>query len=64
MNKYNRQYKTFKYYINNEGALVLDVSLITPDKEIKGDLIYGLLEQVFTHLNEEAYKEIMKTIWD
>lgn len=61
LNSYNRKFKSFKYYLEEDGAVILDISLITID-EISGDLIYGLYNEVVVHL-EESYKDIMAAIW-
>ena len=31
MNKFNKQYKAFKYYLDDEGNLVLDLSILCPE---------------------------------
>lgn len=61
-NRYNKQYKSFKYYIDDEGNLVLDTCILFKDGEADGDLIYTMFDVIITHLNE-AYKDIMKAIW-
>lgn len=33
MNKFNKQYKAFKYYFDDEGNLVLDLSILCPEKK-------------------------------
>lgn len=33
MNKFNKQYKAFKYYLDDEGNLVLDLSILCPEKK-------------------------------
>ena len=62
LNKYNSRYKSFKFYLDPQDSLVMDVSIIFRDDNVDGNMIYGLLQLV----NEEVtgiYKEIMQTIW-
>ena len=62
INTYNRTYKSFKYYVDANKALILDISLPTAGDALNGELIYALFDTVIRHLNE-TYKEIMKEIW-
>lgn len=62
LNGYNRKYKSFKYYLDDSGALILDSCLPDKLKEVDGDLVYILLDVIIHHLQEE-YKTIMKEIW-
>lgn len=62
INKLNAQYKVFKYYFAEDGALVLDCCLPGGADELDGDLIYTLLDVIIKHLETE-YKNIMKLVW-
>lgn len=62
INEYNRMYKSFKYYIDEEGALLLDVCYIS-DEEVNGEIVSALFDVIIQHM-EEAYKKIMQTVWD
>lgn len=64
MNEYNRQYKCFKYYFDEEGNLLLDTCILFKDDEaVDGELIYAVLNVMLQHLNEN-YKSLMQVIWD
>lgn len=62
INEYNRMYKSFKYCIDEEGALLLDVCYIS-DEEVNGEIVSALFDVIIQHM-EEAYKKIMQTVWD
>lgn len=62
LNMYNKQYKSFKYYIDDEGNLILDTCVLLKDDEVDGDLIYAMFDVIIRHLGE-SYKELMKSIW-
>ena len=55
-------YKSFKYCIDEEGALLLDVCYIS-DEEVNGEIVSALFDVIIQHM-EEAYKKIMQTVWD
>lgn len=63
INSYNKKYKSLKYYLDNQGDLVMDISLIFKPNQLESELIYTMFNVVIEHLNE-SYKEIMKTIWN
>ncbi|MEE1350378.1 YbjN domain-containing protein [Dialister hominis] len=62
MNKFNKQYKAFKYYLDDEGNLVLDLSILCPEEKVSGPMIYALFQSVEEHL-KTAYPQWMKIIW-
>ena len=62
LNTYNQTFKAFKYYVDNKGSLILDISIVSADESLNGDLVYALFQTVIEHLNE-SYKNIMKEIW-
>ena len=62
INKINAQYKIFKYYFAEDGALILDSYLLEKPEELDGDMVYTVLDIIVKHLLAE-YKNIMKRIW-
>lgn len=62
INKLNAQYKIFKYYFVEDGALILDCCLTGKKDEIDGNLVYTILDVIIKHLEAE-YKNIMKVVW-
>lgn len=62
LNKLNQKYKSFKYYITEEGALVMDCCLPVTDEGFDGSLVRALIEVILKHTTEE-YAELMKTVW-
>lgn len=62
INQYNKQYKSFKYYTDDEGNLILNMCILCRNGEADGDMIYTMFDVLITHL-QDAYKDIMKVIW-
>ena len=62
INKIHAQYKIFKYYFAEDGALILDSYLLEKPEELDGDMVYTVLDIIVKHLLAE-YKNIMKLIW-
>lgn len=62
INKINAQYKIFKYYFAEDGALILDSYVLSKPEEVDGDMIYTVLDVIVKHLVAE-YKNIMKLVW-
>lgn len=62
MNGYNKKYKSFKYYADDEGNLVMDTCVLFKNGEADGDMIYTMFSVIINHLNE-SYKDTMKAIW-
>lgn len=62
INKFNAQYKIFKYYFAEDGALILDSYVLNKPEEIDGDMISLVLDVIVKHLAAE-YKNIMKQVW-
>jgi len=58
INKVNRQYKVFKYYLTDDGSLYLDSCLLCQNGRLEGDMIYTVLDVIIKHLEKE-YKKIM-----
>ena len=62
INETNRKYKAFKYYLDEEGNLVLDASILCRGQKVDGELVYILFNTLAQHL-EEAYGQWMKVVW-
>ena len=62
INKINSQYKIFKYYFAEDGALILDSYVLSRQEELDCDMVYTVLDIIVKHLTAE-YKNIMKLIW-
>lgn len=62
INKLNAQYKSFKYYFVEDGALIFDCCFTGKVDEIDGNLVYTMLDVIIKHLEAE-YKNIMKVVW-
>lgn len=62
INKINSQYKIFKYYFADDGALILDSYVLSRQEELDCDMVYTVLDIIVKHLTAE-YKNIMKLIW-
>ena len=62
INKINSQYKIFKYYFADDGALILDSYILSRQEELDCDMVYTVLDIIVKHLTAE-YKNIMKLIW-
>ena len=62
INKVNKQYKAFKYYIDDSDNLCLDSCILCEDGKLSGDLVYTLLNVIIKHLEKE-YKKIMRILW-
>ncbi len=58
----NRKYKAFKYYLDEEGNLVLDACILCRGQKVDGELVYILFNTLGQHL-EEAYGQWMKVVW-
>ena len=61
VNEESAGYKPFKFYLNNEGDLIMDVCLIL-DRELNGDSIYAMFAFIIDYLNAN-YRNFMKCIW-
>ncbi len=62
INKLNAQYKVFKYYFAEDGALILDSCILQKPDELDGAMVYTVLDVIVQHLLAE-YKNIMKQVW-
>jgi len=62
LNKYNSRYKSFKFYVDSQDSLIMDLCLVFRDQNVDGNMIYGLLQMIAEELTA-IYKEIMQTVW-
>ena len=62
LNEFNKKFKVFKYYISDEGDLVLDCCMPSGDDAFDPTLVRAVLDVIINHLNEN-YTDIMKQVW-
>ena len=62
LNKMNGQYKVFKYYVSEEGDILLESCMPTTDNEFVPGLVHAVIDVVVRHLNE-VNAETMKCVW-
>ncbi|WP_027397187.1 hypothetical protein [Anaerovibrio lipolyticus] len=62
INGENLQYKPFKFYFDDNGTLLMDICLVVPDDDLKGETVYLMFEVIINYLNN-SYRNLMKTIW-
>lgn len=62
INELNRTYKSFKYFIGPDNALILDVCLTAVPEQFELLLVSLSLDMILRHLTEE-YPVIMRKIW-
>lgn len=62
INKMNGQYKVFKYYVDEEGSIILESCITTTDNEFVPGLVHAVIDVVVRHLNE-CNSETMKAVW-
>lgn len=53
INLINSNYKAFKYYIDNNGALMLDCCILSGEDMADGKLIYAMFNVIIGHLQDE-----------
>ncbi len=66
IDSYNRRFKLLKYYIDEAGSLILDISLIFGDDDSSekiGEIVYAMLLNFITPRLTESYKDIMRAVW-
>ncbi len=61
INEESAGYKPFKFYLNKNGDLLMDVCLVI-EGELKGDTIYAMFALIIDYLNNN-YRKLMKCIW-
>lgn len=62
VNELNRTYKSFKYFISEDNALILDVCLTAVPEQFEPQLVSLALDVILRNLAEE-YPVIMRKIW-
>ncbi len=62
INKLNEKYKVFKYYINDNGDIVIESCIPSTDEDFVPGLIHAVIDVILKHLVEE-YPLIMKNVW-
>ena len=60
---FNQGYKAFKFYLDPEGSLILDLCVVFENESINGVMFYALFDLITKEMGQR-YKEIMKTIWE
>lgn len=61
-NTRNRSYKSFKYYLAENGGLYLDICIIQTAEAFRADTVYTMLDVLVKHLTED-YSSIMRVLW-
>ena len=61
INEESASYKPFKFYLNRNGDLMLDVCIVI-DEELKGDTVYTVFSVIINYLDAN-YRKFMKCIW-
>jgi hypothetical protein len=62
INKLNAKYKVFKYYIADDGALILDCCVPSSVDGFEGELIRMILDVIVKHILED-YPALMRLVW-
>lgn len=62
INKLNREYKAFKYYVSEDGDLCLDTCIVAIDEGFNPETVYTVINVILEHLTE-YYSTFMKTVW-
>ncbi len=62
INDFNRRIKVFKYYVDDQGSLILDIVIVSADGDDIGEIVYAMYDFVIQHLTE-SYALIMKSVW-
>lgn len=62
LNKMNEKYKVFKYYVNENGDIVIESCIPATDNEFVPGMVHAVIDVILKHLVEE-YPQIMKIVW-
>lgn len=62
LNALNENFKVFKYYVADNGDIVIESCLPTTDDEFVPEMVHAVIDVVLKHLNEE-YPKLMKVVW-
>jgi hypothetical protein len=52
----------FKYYISDEGDIVLDCCLVSNEQDFDPNAVRAIIEVVLKHL-QDTYADTMKSVW-
>ncbi len=68
LNKLNEQFKVFKYYVDEEGSIVIESCIPTTDNEFVPDMVHAVIRIILEHLQGAngqpgEFQNIMKTVW-
>lgn len=63
LNSYNKQFKVFKYYTNDEGDICLDTCMPSTAESFDPIVVRSVIDVVLKHL-QEKYADIMKVAWN
>jgi len=62
LNELNSRFKIFKYYLRDDGTIMLDVCLPYVDESFDSKMIQLMLSVIVQHL-EAVYQDIMAEVW-
>lgn len=62
LNSLNERFKIFKYYLRDDGTIMLDVCLPFVDETFDSKMIQLMLSVIVQHL-EAVYQDIMAEVW-
>lgn len=62
LNALNENFKVFKYYVADNGDVVIESCIPTTDDEFVPEMVHAVIDVVLKHLNEE-YPKLMKVVW-
>ena len=62
LNSLNERFKIFRYYLRDDGTLMLDVCLPFVDETFDSKMIQLMLSVIVQHL-EAVYQDIMAEVW-
>ncbi len=62
LNSYNRKFKVFKYYVNDNGDICLESCMPSTAESFDATIIQAVIDVVLKHLTEE-YPKLMKELW-
>ncbi len=62
LNFLNSSYKTFKYFVPENGEIVMDVCLPTTVEQFEPNMVRALIDMSVKNL-EENYRKLMKVVW-
>lgn len=62
LNECNKKFKVFKYYISDDGDIVLDSCLVASDDAFDADMARTIIDVMLQHL-EATYTDTMQCIW-